>query len=63
MQCGIVRSGVTDEDKQRLAGQLVQLNESYPGGILQYVRNARRLLQDSREGAALQLRMLHPVSI
>jgi hypothetical protein len=42
---------VGDGDKQRLAGQLVQLDEAYPGGLLQYVRNARRLLQDSREGA------------
>lgn len=40
-----------DEDKQRLAGQLLQLDEAYPGGLLQYVRNARRLLRDSREGA------------
>lgn len=42
--------GVRDEDKQRLAGQLVQLDEAYSGGLLQYVHNARRLLQDSREG-------------
>lgn len=43
--------GASDEDKQRLAVQLVQLDEAYPGGLLQYIRNARRLLQDSREGA------------
>lgn len=29
----------------------MQLDEAYPGGLLQYIRNARRLLQDSREGA------------
>jgi hypothetical protein len=43
-------AGVRDEDRQRLAGQLVQLDEAYPGGLLQYVHNARRLLQDSCEG-------------
>ncbi len=42
---------VSDEDKRRLATQLVQLDEAYPGGLLQYVGNAKRLLQDSREGA------------
>lgn len=49
LQC----AGVKDEDKQRLAAQLLQLDEGYPGGILQYVSNAKRLLQDSREGANL----------
>ena len=28
----------------------MQLDEAYPGGLLQYVGNAKRLLQDSREG-------------
>ena len=51
-----------DEDKQRLAGQLVQLDEAYPGGLLEYVHNARRLLQDSREGALSQQgHMIHAV--
>lgn len=48
-------AGVTDEDKQRLVAQLVQLDEAYPGGLLQYVRNARRLLRNSREGALCRL--------
>lgn len=47
------RAGVKDEDKQRLAAQLLQLDEGYPGGILQYVSNAKRLLRNSREGADL----------
>ena len=53
-------AGVKDQDKQRLAGQLVQLDEAYPGGLLQYVRNARQLLQDSRKGVLSRtVRMAH----
>ena len=45
--------GSAAADRKRLASQLVQLDESYPGGLLQYISNARRLLQDSREGQRL----------
>lgn len=42
--------GVSSSDKQRLARQLFQLDQAYPGGLLKYLSNARRLLADSREG-------------
>lgn len=58
MQCLHASAGsVSDEDKQRLAAQLLQMDEAYPGGLLQYIHNARHLLQDSRQGGARSPRL------
>lgn len=43
--------GQRDDDKARLLAQLRHLDSSYAGGLVQYVRNARRLLTESKEGA------------
>lgn len=43
--------GERDADKRRLLRQLAALDASYHGGLVAYVRNARALLRDSREGA------------
>ena len=37
-------------DKQRFLTQVTQLNGSYPGGLKQYVENARKLLAESKAG-------------
>ncbi|KXZ48443.1 hypothetical protein GPECTOR_28g853 [Gonium pectorale] len=42
--------GTDDDLKRGLLAQLASLDSSYPGGIAGYVRNARRLLQESKEG-------------
>lgn len=44
-------TGTQDADKQRLVGQLAQLDASYHGGLLAYIANAKQLLRDSKEGA------------
>ena len=38
------------EDKKRFLAQVTQLDGSYPGGLKQYVGNARTLLADSKAG-------------
>ncbi|XP_078428559.1 UDP-sugar pyrophosphorylase [Wolffia australiana] len=43
--------GVEDERKINLFEQVARLNRSYPGGLAAYIRNARRLLADSKSGA------------
>jgi UDP-sugar pyrophosphorylase len=43
--------GTSDNDKLRSLSQLKSLDTSYPGGLVQYIRNARKLLEDSRTGA------------
>ena len=40
----------TDDDK-RLVTQLSHLDANYNGGLQAYIQNAKRLLDDSREGA------------
>ncbi|GLI66614.1 hypothetical protein VaNZ11_010538 [Volvox africanus] len=42
--------GTDDEGKRRMLAQLRMLDASYHGGIAAYVRNARKLLQESRDG-------------
>ncbi|GIL88648.1 hypothetical protein Vretimale_17244 [Volvox reticuliferus] len=42
--------GTDDESKRRMLDQLRILDASYHGGIAAYVRNARKLLQESRDG-------------
>lgn len=42
--------GDHDDDKRRLLDQLHHLDTSYAGGLVQYIQNARRLLQESKEG-------------
>lgn len=44
--------GERDEDKRRLLAQLRHLDASYAGGLPKYIQNARKLLRDSKEGAA-----------
>ncbi|CAD7694961.1 unnamed protein product [Ostreobium quekettii] len=39
-----------DADKRRLAYQIVLLDQTTPGGIVSYIRRARELLRDSRDG-------------
>jgi UDP-sugar pyrophosphorylase len=43
--------GTSDNDKLRSLSQLKSLDTSYPGGLVQYIKNARKLLEDSRTGA------------
>ncbi len=42
--------GNHDDEKKRLLDQLRHLDASYAGGLVQYIRNARKLLHDSKEG-------------
>ena len=40
----------TPADEERFFAQVAQLDTSYPGGLRAYVKNARRLLADSKSG-------------
>lgn len=40
----------SDALKKQLVAQLTDLNSSYPGGLAGYITNARKLLEDSRQG-------------
>ncbi|XP_028757580.1 UDP-sugar pyrophosphorylase [Neltuma alba] len=42
--------GVDDDQKKALFEQVARLNSSYPGGLASYIKNARRLLADSKAG-------------
>ncbi|KAK1280614.1 UDP-sugar pyrophosphorylase [Acorus gramineus] len=42
--------GVDDEGKRSFFDQVSRLDRSYPGGLASYIRNARKLLADSKEG-------------
>ncbi|DBA78953.1 TPA: hypothetical protein ACH3X1_008826 [Trebouxia sp. C0004] len=42
--------GQADDQKQKLVQQLGHLDGSYNGGLVAYIKNAKQLLQDSREG-------------
>ncbi|KAL6747103.1 nucleotide-diphospho-sugar transferase [Haematococcus lacustris] len=42
--------GSADSEKVALVAQLQALQASYPGGLPAYITNARKLLQDSKEG-------------
>ncbi|GAX73526.1 hypothetical protein CEUSTIGMA_g978.t1 [Chlamydomonas eustigma] len=42
--------GIGDGDKRRQVAQLMALHGSYHGGITAYISNAKKLLQDSKEG-------------
>eukprot|EP00201_Polytomella_parva_P008755 CAMPEP_0175052040 /NCGR_PEP_ID=MMETSP0052_2-20121109/8141_1 /TAXON_ID=51329 ORGANISM="Polytomella parva, Strain SAG 63-3" /NCGR_SAMPLE_ID=MMETSP0052_2 /ASSEMBLY_ACC=CAM_ASM_000194 /LENGTH=907 /DNA_ID=CAMNT_0016316405 /DNA_START=213 /DNA_END=2936 /DNA_ORIENTATION=+ len=42
--------GQMDDKKRSQVDQLNLLDETYPGGLLSYIRNAKRLLKDSLEG-------------
>lgn len=44
-------AGVKDGEKRQLMSQLRGLDAAYSGGLLHYISNARRLLQDSEQGA------------
>lgn len=43
-------AGVDDAGKQRLAEQLADLDESYPGGLPAYLSKAKTLLKESADG-------------
>lgn len=43
--------GVEEAGRRRLLGQLRHLDRSYTGGLPRYIRNARQLLKESKEGA------------
>ncbi|XP_072979799.1 UDP-sugar pyrophosphorylase isoform X1 [Typha angustifolia] len=40
--------GVDDGRKREFFNQVVRLNSSYPGGLVSYIQNARKLLADSK---------------
>ncbi|KAF3787452.1 UDP-sugar pyrophosphorylase [Nymphaea thermarum] len=42
--------GIDDAAKHGFFNQVTLLNNSYPGGLLSYIRNARSLLADSKAG-------------
>ncbi|PIA47551.1 hypothetical protein AQUCO_01400296v1 [Aquilegia coerulea] len=42
--------GIDDDEKKAFLDQVTRLNTSYPGGLVSYVQNARRLLSDSKAG-------------
>ena len=42
--------GIQDAEKRALVNQAMELDGQYPGGLSAYVGNARRLLQQSRDG-------------
>lgn len=42
--------GVDDDEKRAFFDQVARLNASYPGGLAQYIKNARELLADSKAG-------------
>jgi hypothetical protein len=52
--------GTSDAQKKKLVTQLVALNRSYHGGLAAYVTNARKLLQDSKEGECRATHTEHP---
>jgi UDP-sugar pyrophosphorylase len=43
-------AGTDDEHKQKLAEQLADLDDSYPGGLESYLSKAKKLLKDSSDG-------------
>ena len=43
-------AGEGDDDKRRFLAQAAVCDAGYPGGISQYVANAKKLLKDSKEG-------------
>ncbi|KAK6939932.1 UDPGP family [Dillenia turbinata] len=42
--------GVDDDEKKSFFDQVARLNANYPGGLVSYIKNARELLADSKEG-------------
>lgn len=42
--------GVDDDEKIAFFDQVARLNSSYPGGLVQYINNAKELLADSKAG-------------
>lgn len=48
-QCHLL-DGADSEGTKRLISQIKALNASYPGGLLNYIQRARKLLIDSRDG-------------
>ncbi|XP_050224195.1 UDP-sugar pyrophosphorylase-like [Mercurialis annua] len=42
--------GVDDEQKKSLFQQVAKLDSSYPGGLASYIKTAKELLADSKEG-------------
>ena len=46
--------GKKDADKRRLLAQLRHLDGNYSGGLRAYLRNSKRLLEDSRLGVQSQ---------
>ncbi|XP_064965694.1 UDP-sugar pyrophosphorylase-like isoform X1 [Musa acuminata AAA Group] len=42
--------GVDDKRKKGFFDQVAQLNANYPGGLVSYIQNARKLLADSKAG-------------
>uniref|UniRef100_A0A061SAF4 UTP-monosaccharide-1-phosphate uridylyltransferase n=1 Tax=Tetraselmis sp. GSL018 TaxID=582737 RepID=A0A061SAF4_9CHLO len=45
-----LRPGIKDRQKKKMLKQLILLDRSYPGGLLEYIRNARQLLTASAKG-------------
>lgn len=44
-------AGEADDAKRKLLDQLLHLDKNYAGGLRAYIKNARKLLHDSKEGA------------
>ncbi|KAA8546455.1 hypothetical protein F0562_002806 [Nyssa sinensis] len=42
--------GIDDDEKRGYFDQVARLNASYPGGLASYIKTARELLADSKEG-------------
>jgi UDP-sugar pyrophosphorylase len=42
--------GVEDDKKEGFFKQVLRLDSSYPGGLVSYIQNARKLLADSKAG-------------
>ncbi|CAD6338468.1 unnamed protein product [Miscanthus lutarioriparius] len=42
--------GADDDKKRRFFDQVRRLNSSYPGGLVSYIQNAKKLLADSKAG-------------
>lgn len=53
MTGGVWVLGTQDEDKRRLAAQLVGIDDSTEGGLIAYVQRAKQLLDASKKGQSM----------
>jgi UDP-sugar pyrophosphorylase len=53
-KCGadgpLASTGESDEQKRGFLSQLQHLDKNYSGGLATYIKNAKRLLEDSKLG-------------